>query len=125
VKRSLLWMAGLLAFVAALWAGWTFRSGNAGQIDLDLIWIRLPGLEIWWVVLVTLAMGVLVASLPMSFVWLRMRLLVHRYRRTIRRLEKEVHELRSLPLHAAEPDASEFALAEPVPRSAGTAVKRG
>jgi uncharacterized membrane protein YciS (DUF1049 family) len=95
---------GVGLFVAALWIGWSFRAGNASPIALDLIWFRVPEVEIWRAVLVSLGCGAVAASILVGFAWLRVRLLNRRYRSTIRRLETELHQLRSLPLssHAVE-----------------------
>jgi hypothetical protein len=78
--------------------GWSFRAGNASTTDLDLIWIRLVDVEIWRVILVALAAGALLGAVLVGFAWLRARLLNRRYRSTIRKLESELHQLRSLPL---------------------------
>lgn len=103
VKRLILWTLGLAFFVATLWTGWSFRAGNATLVELDLIWIRLPNIELWRLILVAIALGSVVSTLLVGFVWLRSRLLNRRYRRVIRRLESELHELRSLPLSAPDP----------------------
>ncbi len=103
MKRSLLWILGLALFIATLWLGWAFRAGNATPIDLDLIWIRYPNVELWRVILVAIGIGAVVSILFVGFAWLRSRLLNRRYRRAIRRLESELHELRCLPLTGSEP----------------------
>jgi uncharacterized membrane protein YciS (DUF1049 family) len=95
------WMrtAFVLVLVAGLvWVGWSFRSGNAGLIDLDLVWVRLHNVALWSVVGSALAAGWLFGLALAGFGWLRQRLLNRRYRKTIERLESEVHQLRSLPL---------------------------
>lgn len=74
-----------------------------GSIDLDLIWVQFPHVEIWWAVLVSFGIGAFIATLLVGFAWMRGRLLNRRYRRVIRRLESELHELRSLPLMGSEP----------------------
>ncbi len=112
MKRLILLIVGIGLFVGTLWLGWSFRSGNATPIDLDLIWLRVPNLEIWWVILVSMAIGAVATGILLSFSWLRIRLLNHRYRRAIRKLEAELHELRSLPLSESEDtlrDASSLA----------------
>ena len=94
---------GLAAFASSLWAGWKFRANNSLKIDLDLIWIRIPEVEIWWLLLVAMSLGAGLAILIVGFAWLRGRILLRKYRSMNRRLEKEVHELRSLPLLGSEP----------------------
>lgn len=84
--------------LALLWVGWSFRSGNAGAVDVDLVWVRLPNVEVWWALSVAIAFGVAIGAFFVGFAWLRQRILNRRYRSTIARLESEVHQLRSLPL---------------------------
>ena len=103
MKRLLLLISGLAFFVALLWLGWSFRVGNETPIDLDLIWVRFPQVELWRVILLAIGTGAVVSAICVGFAWLQSRLLNRRYRRAIRRLESELHELRSLPLSGTEP----------------------
>lgn len=98
MKRTLFWVLALALFVAALWIGWTFRAGNAGSVDLDLIWLQLRDVPLWRLVLASVGLGGLLAGSLVGLAWLRVRLLNRRYRSAIRRLESELHQLRSLPL---------------------------
>jgi uncharacterized membrane protein YciS (DUF1049 family) len=92
------WLVLIGFFVVTLWMGWTFRANNSVAVDLELIWIRIPDVELWRVLLIAMAAGASFSALPIGFAWLRQRLLSHRYRRIIKRLESELHEMRSLPL---------------------------
>jgi len=103
VKQALFWISGIALFVAIFWLGWSFRAENATPIDLDLIWIQFPNVEVWRVILVAIGAGAVGSAIVVGFAWLRSRLLNRRYRRTIQRLETELHELRSLPLTGSEP----------------------
>ena len=103
MKRLLLWSTSFGLFVGMLWLGWSFRVGNETPIDLDLVWVRFPNVELWRVILSAIAFGASASALGVGFAWLRSRLLNRRYQRTIRRLESELHELRSLPLTGSEP----------------------
>ncbi len=123
MKRIVLGAGVLAIFVAALWIGWTFRAGNAGRVDLDLIWLKPTDVELWWVLLLAIGLGALLAGVVIGFAWLQARLLNRRYRARLRRLEKEVHELRSLPLVGAEPGGGELVEPEPVV-AAATAADR-
>jgi uncharacterized membrane protein YciS (DUF1049 family) len=102
MKRWALWVSGLAIFAAALWTGWSFRAENSSAIELDLIWIQLPNVELWRAILIAVALGAVGASVLVGFAWLRSRLLNRRYRSVIRRLESELHQMRSLPLSGSE-----------------------
>ncbi len=128
MKRLVLWLSGLVAFFGALWIGWTFRARNSLEFDLDLIWLRLPNLEIWWGLMLAIGGGALIATLIVGFAWLRARLMVRQYRSMVGRLEKEVHQLRSLPLIGSEPtgrDLDAFESAAEIPSAPSVAVERG
>jgi len=114
VKRVLVWILILAAFVGSLWVGWTLRAKNSLSIDLDLIWIRIPNVELWWVLLVAMALGAALTLAVLGFAWLRKSLLLKRARSRVRKLEKEVHELRSLPLVGSEPGGEDLDSIEPI-----------
>lgn len=118
MKRLLLWILGVGLFVGTLWMGWSFRAGNAEPVDLDLIWIRISEIELWWAILVSIGIGAIFSGLLMGFVWLRVRLLNHRYRRAIRRLESELHEMRSLPLTGSDSQLRESSASAPAAEQA-------
>jgi len=102
MKRLLLLTSAGVLFVGALWLGWSFRAANAMPIDLDLIWLRVPNLELWWLLFVAACFGAFVATIVVGFAWLRGWELNRRYRRAIKRLESELHQMRSLPLASSE-----------------------
>lgn len=110
MKRLSLWILGLVSLVATLWLGWSLRAGNSMPIELDLVWIRFPNVELWRVLLVALGIGAAVSTLLVGFAWMRSRLLNRRYRKTIQRLEAELHELRSLPLMGSDPTLTRSAM---------------
>lgn len=117
------WLVLIGLFVGTLWMGWTFRAGNSAPIDLELIWIQVPNVEIWRVILLTLFLGASLSALIFGFAWLRARLLNGRYRRAIKRLEAELHEMRSLPLAGHRSEVPE-ALEMDAPPSAAVAEPR-
>ena len=116
MKRLFLWIVVIGFFVGALWIGWSFRSGNVTPIDLDLIWIRIAHVELWWVILVAIAVGAVLATCLVGFALLRAHWLNIRYRRVSKRLESELHQMRSLPLSGsdARPGGASEALAASV-----------
>ena len=57
MKRVLVGLSCFALFMGSLWTGWTFRANNSLSIDLDLIWMQFPAVELWWVVLVAISLG--------------------------------------------------------------------
>ena len=102
MKRLLLLLVAFGLFVGALWLGWTFRAANASAVDLDLVWVRVPSDELWWLLVLGICFGALLATLVVGFAWLRGRVLNRRYKKVIARLESELHQMRSLPLASSE-----------------------
>jgi uncharacterized membrane protein YciS (DUF1049 family) len=102
MKRIFFLVAGLGLFVAALWLGWSFRAANAQAIDVDLIWFQTSGLELWWSLFLAAGVGGASGAIFVGFAWLRLRLLNRRYRKAIKRLESELHQMRSLPLVSSD-----------------------
>lgn len=125
MKRAVLWLLLLVSFVGALWLGWTFRANNALAIDLDLVWTRIPEIELWRALALAFALGAFLATLLIGFAWLRARLLVRRYRSMVRRLEKEVHQLRSLPLVGSGPRGADLDTVGADHRGSPAAAGRG
>jgi uncharacterized membrane protein YciS (DUF1049 family) len=98
VKKVLLLIVLVGLIVGAAVLGRAFPAANASPIDLDLLWLRIPNLQVWSLVLVSIGFGGFLASLILSFFILRGWVVGRRYRKIIKRLESEVHQLRSLPL---------------------------
>ncbi len=105
--------AVLAVVLGLLFTGFSFRSGNAGAIDLDLVFARFPNVEVWWALSLSLAAGVVLGGFAVGLAWLRQRILNRRYRKAIAKLEGEIHALRSLPLtgsaRAGQGEAEGFA----------------
>ena len=98
MKRILLLIAGIGTIAIAAWLGMSFPAANATPVDLDLLWFRIPNLEVWSLMLVSVGTGVFVTSVFGGFLLLRGWIVGRRYRKIIKRLESELHQLRSLPL---------------------------
>ncbi len=100
----MLWLrrlVGIAFFVAMLVFGWTFAKRNAELVHIDYLVGTLDEAS-WVIVLGTLLLGGLAASLLLSLQLVRLMLTARRYRRLASGLEQEVHQLRNLPL--ATPD---------------------
>lgn len=111
MKRVLVVVLAVVLFIGALVVGWNFMLANAIKIEIDLLWMTIAEVSVWQVALAAFGFGAGLVFLGASFLYARGALLRHRYRREIRRLESELHQLRSLPL-ASTPDT------EPAPATA-------
>ncbi len=98
MKRLILFVIVFGLFAGALWLGGAFRVANAMRVDLDLIWVRIPNLELWLLLVAAFSVGAAIATMIVGFAWLRGWVLVRRFKKATKKLEKELHELRSLPL---------------------------
>ena len=101
MKRLLLVGLGLALFVGTLVLGWNFAAANAATIQIDLLWTTLVEISVWRLVVVSFALGGTIVGATFGFLWLRGWELRRRYRKTIRKLESELHQMRSLPLSGA------------------------
>lgn len=98
MKRFILFVIVIGFFASALWLGGAFRVANAMPVDLDLIWLRIPNLELWLLLVAAFSAGAMTATMVVGFAWLRGWVVVRRFKKATKKLEKELHELRSLPL---------------------------
>jgi hypothetical protein len=81
--------------------GWNFAAANAATIEIDLLWITLVEISVWQLAIASFALGGAIVGTTVGFFWLRGWELRRRYRKTIRKLESELHQMRSLPLSGA------------------------
>lgn len=88
-----------IALVGVLvWAGVQFVRLNEGPVRVDLLLTQVPSVALWLVLLVAFGSGLALAAALCLFEVMRYALVARRYRRTVARLESEVHQLRNLPL---------------------------
>jgi len=105
----------LLAFallVVLLWAFYRFAQANAGVIVIDLIYATLPEAPLWMVLFASFGLGAALAMLLLVYPMAKQGLVTRRYRKTVRGLESEIHQLRNLPLAGGEGDGSELLAAD-------------
>lgn len=77
---------------------------NGDPVVVDLVLIRLEAGALWKLLAATFGLGFASALLVVGFGWLLARLETRRYRKEVRRLESELHQLRSLPLAESNGD---------------------
>lgn len=115
IARRLLWLA---LFGVVLVAGWKFAAANAEPVALDYLIGRVEDVRVWVLVVATFAVGAAAGMVVCVVEMTRLGLLSRRYRRALRRLEAELHGLRSLPLAGDAPAGSPSAT-EPTERAVG------
>jgi uncharacterized integral membrane protein len=96
----LFWVA---LFVGALVLGWTLREKNEGLVTISYAFGQFPPVPQWLALLAAFAVGAAAAGLIGAYQVAKLRLLTRRFRKTVRGLEAEVHQLRTLPLASEEP----------------------
>lgn len=88
-----------LALFAALFVvAWRFASTNAAEIPVDLLLFQMPAVPIWVALLTAFGIGALSAGISLGYQVIKKNLVARRYRKTVRGLESEIHQLRNLPL---------------------------
>jgi len=86
--------------------GWFFAASNADPVQIHYLFGELPPLALWQALGAAGVAGALIMLALMGYGWVRARLESRRYRRALRDLEAEVHQLRNLPLSTADPVGS-------------------
>ena len=88
----------VVALVALLaYAGFVAHR-NSIPVDIDLVFTAAKGVPLWLALLVAAVFGAVLTGLACSWPVLQLRFHLRRQRRQIRRLEQEIHGLRTLHL---------------------------
>ena len=109
---------------AVIWAGVQFVRGNEATVVVELLVTEPVSLATWKALLIAFTGGAALAAAVSLFEVARYALVARRYRKTVARLEGEIHQLRNLPLaeEGAPDSAGEPNFAAP---SGGPAQSRG
>ncbi|MCR9097944.1 MAG: LapA family protein [bacterium] len=120
MKRNLTIVALIVIFVCVNAVLWMFYAANTAVVTVDLLGLGVIEVTVWKLTLSCFALGAVVVLLMAGFFGLRGGELRRRYRKTIRRLEGELHQLRSLPLSTDRepPVAAETAAGGDGPKAA-------
>ena len=104
------WTRRILAvalFVAAVYVVVRFPAQNAEPVRVDLLFAAVEALPLWAALLAAFGVGVALTGLLALLQLLKLRLLARRYRKRARGLERELQELRNLPLVGADASGEE------------------
>jgi uncharacterized integral membrane protein len=99
--RMLRRILAAVVFVGLFWVVWQFVGGNSDPVDIDLIVLRVP-LPLWVALLGSFGIGALCAGASLVYSLAKRSFATRRYRKQVAGLESEIHQLRNLPLAAAE-----------------------
>jgi uncharacterized integral membrane protein len=95
-------LMALFLFAGLFFIVWRFASTNATEITVELIFFQTPATPIWVVLLIAFGVGALSAGVSLLYLVLKKNLVARRYRKAVRGLESEIHQLRNLPLAATD-----------------------
>ena len=111
-------------FIAVLVIGWQFAADHSSDVVIRNPVSGETQVTLWLALLASFGLGVVLTGSLAAMKLARQGLLSRRYRKLIRSLESEVHQLRNLPLSADEPPPIGDASAPDVPET-GRALGRG
>ena len=92
-----------VSFVGVLVFGWWFAAANAALVPISYVFGELAPAPLWVALVAAFAAGAAAGGLVGAYQALKRGLVMRRYRKTLRGLESELHQLRNLPLAAHEP----------------------
>lgn len=111
-------LLGIGLFVGVLVLGWRFAAGNDTPVTVDYLLGEVVGLSLWVVLLAAFALGAALAGAAGLIQIARLGLTTRRYRKSVRGLESELHQLRNLPLSEEPPRGGPGGGEGPLPRGA-------
>ena len=118
-------LMALFLFAGLFFVVWRFASMNATEIPVDLLVFQIPAEPIWVVLLVAFGLGALLASASLCYLVIKKNLVARRYRKAVRGLESEIHQLRNLPLAGTDSTLALRAGAEGQEGEGGEIASRG
>ena len=95
-------LIGLVLGVAALYGAYRLAQANGDPVTVDYVYGTLPEAPQWMVVGAAFLSGAALTALLLTYRLAKQGLVARRYRKTVRGLESEIHELRNLPLAGGE-----------------------
>jgi uncharacterized integral membrane protein len=115
-------LLGIAVFVALLVGGWRFAAGNSDTLTIHYVFGEFTEVTVWAALFAAFLMGGVCTGAVAAYQVARLGMVTRRYRKAVRGLEAEVHQLRNLPLAAEESELEEVS-SEPAPL--GGALGRG
>jgi uncharacterized membrane protein YciS (DUF1049 family) len=116
-------LLGLALFVGALVVGWRFAGRNSAVVSVDYLLGQTAEVSLWAALLGAFGLGAFGVGAIGVYQLARLQLMARRYRKKVRGLESEIHQLRNLPL-ADEAAPRRESLAG-IDAPTGSALERG
>jgi uncharacterized membrane protein YciS (DUF1049 family) len=120
--RTVRRLLAAVLFVAALVAGWRFANANQAPVGVDYLLGAVDGLPLWAVLVAAFGLGFALAGVLGLYQTVRLSLVARRWRKMANGLEREIHELRNLPLAAQQEGTPRGSAGMQPPERAGGAV---
>jgi uncharacterized integral membrane protein len=98
--RTIRRLLALVVFVAALVLGWRFADANLEPVQVHYLLGASASVPLWMALLTAFGVGLALAGLVGLYQMARLSLTARRWRKVAQGLEKELHQLRNLPLAA-------------------------
>jgi uncharacterized integral membrane protein len=99
-------LVAIALFVAILVLGWNFAAEHSESVKIQIPFTAGIEVTLWLALLVAFGFGAVLTGSVAMLRATRQGLVTRRYRRMIRDLEAEIHQLRNLPLSGDEPAAT-------------------
>ena len=92
-------LMALALFAGLFVAAWSFASENTTPIEeVHLLLFEIRAVPVWKALLAAFGAGVLLTSVLLGYQLIKKNLVARRYRKAVKSLESEIHQLRNLPL---------------------------
>ena len=100
--RIVRWVLAVALFAGLFYASWEFVARNSEPMGVHYVAGEIVDVARWLVLTVCFLGGATAMGLVFVYQQVKSGLVARRYRRTVARLEAEIHQLRNLPLAVGE-----------------------
>jgi uncharacterized membrane protein YciS (DUF1049 family) len=96
--KPVYWLLGIALFGGLFVGAWQFATQNSTTVDVYYITGTLTEVALGKALALSFVLGAGLTALAASYSYLKSKLLLRSYRKTTKRLENEIHQLRNLPI---------------------------
>jgi uncharacterized integral membrane protein len=112
--RTVRRLLALVVFVAALVLGWRFADANLAPVEVSYFFGSFE-LPLWAALASATGLGAVLVGVLALYQMARLSLTARRWRKAAQGLEKELHQLRNLPLAASSDALARGSAGAPAP----------